>query len=1213
MLRRSVRSPLAAALIVLVVAAPAAGQLLRIVYPDIEQGSATLVVSPTGQALLVDAGTGLSPTDDDVVLLLEDLVARGEVTSLDYVVATHYDEDHIGRLEDVLNFGGVSSTVVTYDRGDFGGTPNTFAFSDYLAAAETHGRTTISPFTTLDLGGGVTVECWAVNGDLRDGSNVDISGSGQFENSASVALVVRYGDFDAWIGGDLTGNPDVGVSDVEGPVSALVGDLDVYTLDHHGSRTSSSATFLSNIKAEVGINQSSVSNNFGHPNTEVVSRFLSTPDTNGQTPRFFQQNPGNPTDSRSDDSLADGIADPDDSTDPLGLPGTLTLLSDGTSYQFYGGAVGPVALSADAGPGTIGDYPPAVRSVSRTPRVPLASEAVSVTAEVSDEGAVTVELRWWLDGAEQAPIAMTAAGGGWEAMIPAQADGTQVDYRVEATDGLGQVGSGPTAGLYAGVTPIADLRPVDADGVMLTTGYEARVEGNLTVEPGVFHPFVSQIYVQDESGGLQIFDGTLLSLARGDRVRFVGEVQQFSGQAELNISEAFGNYGATLVSSGTPPDPLVVTTAQVNEDLEGQLVRINDVQVVSGSIPGSGNGVLVVSDDGGATTLTVFIDGDTDIPGAETPTQPFDLIGIAAQFDGRWPYTEGYEIIPRSRADFLSEEVDLPPLLINEIHADPDPAAGDANGDGVISSFDDEFVELVNTGFEPLEISGWTLADGIGVRHTFPAGTVVPAREAVVVFAGGTPTGDFGNAAANDLVFVADSGRLGLNNDGDTVTVADAGGAAVQAITYGAEGGSDQSLNRDPDVTNTPFVLHSQATGAGGSLYSPGTRVDGGAYTVAPGTILLSEVLYDVSGADDGLEWVELYNAGSDPVDLSAMSLGNGGTDYTYSQLQLSGTIQPGATFVVGGPTSSAENGSPVFDLVVNFSPDFQNSGSVADGVVLFNLPADRVTATTVPADAVVYGETNSNGLIDETGSANPPEVGDAPAGASIERFDLAGSWQIQSSPTPNTTPLGSGGDVTPPAPPTGLVATPGDGTVSLDWVDNDESDLDGYNVLRATSSGGPYDQLNGAPEATSAWLDSTVVNGTSYYYVITAVDTSGNESGTSDEVSATPQSSGGDGTFHVSSIALSTVGGGQKKGRAEVALVDDSGTPVKDAEVTGSFTGTFNETVTGSTNGDGVARLDTRGHERDPVSFSFCVDSASHPDLTYDPASNVESCDTLP
>jgi len=172
------------------------------------------------------------------------------------------------------------------------------------------------------------------------------------------------------------------------------------------------------------------------------------------------------------------------------------------------------------------------------------------------------------------------------------------------------------------------------------------------------------------------------------------------------------------------------------------------------------------------------------------------------------------------------------------------------------------------------------------------------------------------------------------------------------------------------------------------------------------GSLLLSEVFYDPSGTDDGLEWVELYNADTVAIDLSGFSLGNGGLDYTTTLVQLSGVIQPGETFVVGGPTSSATNFNPVLNQAVDFNPDLQNSGTTGDGVALFNVPAAQVTPTTVPIDAVVYGPDNANGLIDETGVANPPEVGDAPSNSSIERVDLAGGWQIQAVPTPNASPL---------------------------------------------------------------------------------------------------------------------------------------------------------------------------------------------------------------
>jgi subtilisin family serine protease len=101
--------------------------------------------------------------------------------------------------------------------------------------------------------------------------------------------------------------------------------------------------------------------------------------------------------------------------------------------------------------------------------------------------------------------------------------------------------------------------------------------------------------------------------------------------------------------------------------------------------------------------------------------------------------------------------------------------------------------------------------------------------------------------------------------------------------------------------------------------------------------------------------------------------------------------------------------------------------------------------------------------------------------------------------------------DTTPPDDPSGLGASAGDGSVSLDWSNNGEGDLAGYRVYRSTSSGGGYSAITGLI-GSSDYSDSSVTNGTTYYYVVTAEDTSGNESGNSAEVSATPQSQGGGG-----------------------------------------------------------------------------------------------------
>ncbi len=163
----------------------------------------------------------------------------------------------------------------------------------------------------------------------------------------------------------------------------------------------------------------------------------------------------------------------------------------------------------------------------------------------------------------------------------------------------------------------------------------------------------------------------------------------------------------------------------------------------------------------------------------------------------------------------------IPDLLYNEIHADPAAdISGDANGDGIRDATDDEFLEIYNKTGTEIDISGWTLSDAVGPQHVFPAGTVVPDQCAIVVFGGGTPTGEFGNA----VVQTASTGTLRLNNTGDDLTLTDGSGMVIDMASYGAEGGDNQSLTRSPDITG-PFEKH--AAVSGGALFSPGTRLDG--------------------------------------------------------------------------------------------------------------------------------------------------------------------------------------------------------------------------------------------------------------------------------------------------------------------------------------------------------------------------------------------------
>jgi hypothetical protein len=90
------------------------------------------------------------------------------------------------------------------------------------------------------------------------------------------------------------------------------------------------------------------------------------------------------------------------------------------------------------------------------------------------------------------------------------------------------------------------------------------------------------------------------------------------------------------------------------------------------------------------------------------------------------------------------------------------------------------------------------------------------------------------------------------------------------------------------------------------------------------------------------------------------------------------------------------------------------------------------------------------------------------------------------------------------PAPPSNLSATSGSAAVTLQWSASEDATT--YDVKRSTTNGGPYTEL--AAPASPAYTDSSATNGTTYYYVVSALDAAG-ESVDSAQVTATPEAAG--------------------------------------------------------------------------------------------------------
>jgi beta-lactamase superfamily II metal-dependent hydrolase len=628
--------------------------LLHIYFVDIGQGHATLIVSPTGQTMLVDGGP-----DGSGVSAIVPLMQSLGLTRLDVMVATHYDADHIGGLDEVA---AAFPPSIAYDSGDLTASSNGF-FLSYLNAIQP-ARATIRPGTVIDLGGGALATCLVVNGNLISGGRVGIFGRrdqfDQLGNSASIGLLIQYGDFDFFVAGDLTGGGN-NTTDVESTVAQLVGDVDVVQLSHHGSSTSSNPTLVSTLKAEVGIVQAGRDNDFGHPTIEAIDLFINTTPTNGTRPTPPDGDaPGN----RLPFVFQNQMSPPGSSVSHQGIfaRGTIILETDGQTYSIRGGRLPRVPFDTDgAERGLRTDFPPSA-IMATSPLVPQSGERTVIQAQIVDDSGTieSARLTYSINGGGEITLDLNRISNtDFVGTIPGQPDGTLIEYRIEARDGAGH-GSIARGGYFTGTTPINALGVNDDWGVPQFLGFPARIAGTVTVGSGTFSSSNGDLYVQDATAGINLFRlrSSNLQVTVGDVVSVVGRLSLFNGVTMLDITNPLPNvpftspFGITRMTVSGDVAPVVRTLAQIDESVEGWLVRINDVRVVDGSIPSSSsNANLLITD--GTAEVTLRILRETGIPGMATPPGRFSIVGVVSQFDRFRPFNEGYQILPRNRGDLI--------------------------------------------------------------------------------------------------------------------------------------------------------------------------------------------------------------------------------------------------------------------------------------------------------------------------------------------------------------------------------------------------------------------------------------------------------------------------------------------------------------------------------------------------------------------------------
>ncbi len=224
---------------------------LHVWFLDVGQGDAILIRAPDGRQILVDGGP--SPA-----ALLDEL---GEVLpfwdrSLDLVVLTHGDADHVTGLVPLLERYGVTTAVDGAQPGDRESTA-------WLAAIEAAGipRVTATRGTRLAAGAMVLT---VLSPDARS-----IEGAWS-SNDGSLVLRLDYGETSVLLTGDAEEAAEQAMM-----AAGLPLNVDVLKVGHHGSAASTSTAFLARVAPQVAVISVGAENRFGHPSPEVLARLAS--------------------------------------------------------------------------------------------------------------------------------------------------------------------------------------------------------------------------------------------------------------------------------------------------------------------------------------------------------------------------------------------------------------------------------------------------------------------------------------------------------------------------------------------------------------------------------------------------------------------------------------------------------------------------------------------------------------------------------------------------------------------------------------------------------------------------------------------------------------------------------------------------------------------------------------------------------------------------
>lgn len=221
--------------------------LLEVHFIEVGQGDSELIITPSGDTVLIDAS--VSKAGHKVVKYLQDL----GIDDIDLFVATHYDSDHIGGSHDVFNVYDVKSVMMLdADKGSA-------TYDRFVSDVEKEKSEVIYAERGYEFSYG------EVNFLVMSPEKISENGG----NDDSIVLRMEYGEVRYLFTGDAEKKSEREMVEFYG-ADAL--DSDVLKVGHHGSYSSSTPEFLAAVSPEMAVISCGKGNDYGHPHAITLTR-----------------------------------------------------------------------------------------------------------------------------------------------------------------------------------------------------------------------------------------------------------------------------------------------------------------------------------------------------------------------------------------------------------------------------------------------------------------------------------------------------------------------------------------------------------------------------------------------------------------------------------------------------------------------------------------------------------------------------------------------------------------------------------------------------------------------------------------------------------------------------------------------------------------------------------------------------------------------------